>query len=262
MYSLYINNTPDTNKIVNINGNSVTMYLSTPIILDKSKDWQLRVLQANIVFCEANITTLNNQFTYKYNNITYTKTIPTGLYGIDEINNTIARMTTGQNGDQLFDFVANPSTSTIIIYYLTPQTFIDCATPNNIMSILGFNASTGLIGGFAGNTGSIESADEQAHLNTLQQILVKCNITNGSYLNSRQTNIICGIPINVAPYSQLQKEFIHPVRNPIYVNRIDNIQITLLNQDGVDLDFTNGGKFPAESFNLVISIEPTNTPVM
>ena len=102
-------------------------------------------------------------------------------------------------------------------------------------------------------TGSVEST-KQATLNNLQLILVKCNITNGSYLNGSQNNIICGIPINANPYSQLQYQPIHPVRNNIFVDRIDNLEISLLDQDGNNLDFTNNGQYDAESWNITLDV--------
>ena len=186
MFSLYVNNnTNDPTKIVNSTGNAVTINLSPPIILDQTKRYQLRVLQANIVFCQPNITSANNQFTYIYNGTTYTKTIPIGLYGTDDLNTTIGRLTTAQNGNQLFVIKPNEACDTTIVYFLTADTFIDCSTPNNVMSILGFPTSAGQIGGYPDGDGSVESGI-QASINTLQLILIRSNITNGSYLNSQQ----------------------------------------------------------------------------
>ena len=64
-----------------------------------------------------------------------------------------------------------------------------------------------------------------------------------------------GVPINVAPYSTINFSPVHPVRCPIFVNRIDNLQIELLDQNGLDIDFTNEGTQTAEAWNIVISVE-------
>ena len=84
MISLYIHNTPSTSKTINSNANSVNVQLSPPIILDATKKYQLRVLNANIVYYENNITSAKNKFTYTYNSVPYTKTLPVGLYSIDD----------------------------------------------------------------------------------------------------------------------------------------------------------------------------------
>ena len=112
------------------------MQLQPAIILDANKKYQVRVLNANIVYCENNITSANNKFTYTYNSVTYTKTLPVGLSSIDNINNTIARFTTVQNGQQLFAFVPNKATGTVIIFFATINSFIDCGASNSIMPIL------------------------------------------------------------------------------------------------------------------------------
>ena len=253
MISLYINNTPSSSKTINSKANSVNVQLQPPILLDPKKQYQLRVLNANIVYCENNITSANNKFTYTYNGTTYTKTIPVGLYSIDDINNTIARFTTVQNGQQLFAFVANEATATIIVYFATANTFIDCSAANTVMTILGFSSS--VIGGFTGTDGWTESTNT-AQLNTLTQILVTSNITNGAYVNGQYSNCICGISINTLPFSSILFDPIHPTRNNVYRNRIDNIIITLQNQNGENLDFTSNGTQPPEAWNLTLAIEP------
>ena len=256
MFSLYINNTPEQNKVINNKASSVKISLTTPIELDPKKKWQLRVLQSNIFFCQPNITTKNNKFSYEYNGTTHNKTIPIGLYGIDEINDTIARITTFQNGSQLFAFVPNPATSTTILCFSKATCVINLST-DSIMASLGFPTS-GDISGVPAN-GSVESTSP-SQLNSLQLILVKCNITNGSYLNADQSNIICGIPITVeSPYEQIQYNPIHPTRNMIFVDRIDNIQVDLLDQDGNPLDMTMEGTYPAESWNLTLDVSEYDT---
>ena len=72
MLSLYINNNKQSYKKVNQQGNEVNMQLQPPIPLDKNKNYQLKVLSANIVFCQPNITSANYKFIYKYNNVWYT----------------------------------------------------------------------------------------------------------------------------------------------------------------------------------------------
>lgn len=50
--SLYINNTPESGKIVNATGNKVQVTLAKPIMLDPSKKYQVRLLNAAIVYCD------------------------------------------------------------------------------------------------------------------------------------------------------------------------------------------------------------------
>ena len=85
MYSLTITNKLADNKVINRLGSSVKIFLTDPIELDFKKKYQMRVLSANIVFCEPSITSSNNLFSFVVNGIHYTYNIPIGLYGIDDI---------------------------------------------------------------------------------------------------------------------------------------------------------------------------------
>jgi len=59
------------------------------------------------------------------------------------------------------------------------------------VQLLGFPNDGEQIGGVTSANLSVTSP-QQAVLNNLQLILVKCNITSGSYLNSNMNNIVCG----------------------------------------------------------------------
>ena len=98
MYSLFINNSTSTtpNKIVNKTGNEVSITLNNPIFLDNTKQYQLRCLQASIVYCQPNITTSNNLFKYSYDGVNYTYNFPIGLYTLDMINKSLADATITQ----------------------------------------------------------------------------------------------------------------------------------------------------------------------
>jgi hypothetical protein len=253
MYSLYLNNSPSANKTINKTANSITCYFNPSIDLDPKKRWEMRLLQANIVYCSPNITSKNNVFSYTYDSIVYTHTFDTGLYSLVDINSQIARWTVQDTGITFFSFQANEATSTTLIYFSTANTSIDCTISNCIMGILGFPVSSGHL------TCSVDSyiqSPSPIMLNSLQQFLISCSVINGVYQNSQLSNILCGVPINVAPYSINNFQPIHPTRCTVFVNRIDTLTITLLDQNGNNIDFTNEGYDSPENWNVCITIEP------
>ncbi len=257
MFTAYINNSNDgdSNKIISNNGSSVRASFDPPISLDSKKKYQLRLLSANITNCNPNITTKNNKFSHKYNGTTYNKEIPVGLFSLNDLNYIIGLYTTGQNGQQLFAITGNEYNSTINIIFLTANTYINI-TPDSVLSILGFGTTLDSIGGFlVGGKTSIVTSTQPARLDTTSLILVKCNITNGSYLNGKSNSIIAAVPINVSSGSQIQYAPVHPARNSVYVDKIDNIQIDLLDQSGNYLDFSmNGTATIPEKWNVAIDI--------
>ena len=105
MISLFISNNPSSNKIVSTLGNQVTVQLNPSILLDEKKTYHLRLLQANLIYCQPNIFSgKNNQLTYKYTSSKFTpqaeKTIvfDTGLYTIQDLNTKISLYMLAEEG--------------------------------------------------------------------------------------------------------------------------------------------------------------------
>ena len=97
----------------------------------------------------------------------------------------------------------------------------------------------------------------QAQLNSLQNILVRCDIVTGSYQNSQLSNIIACVTPDVASYSTIIYNPIHPLRLPINVDTVESMTITLVDQDGRDVDLgTDNGTLPPELFSVQLDIEP------
>jgi len=257
MYSLYINNSNSPNKTVNSTGNSVTCSFNPAIQLNPDKKYEMRLLQANIVYCQPNITSANNQFSYTYNSTVYTHTFPTGLYQLSDISNQIARWCTTDTGRYaLFSLTGLDQTSQVIVFFQMSGSSIDCTIPNCVMSIIGFPASSGVI--TAPSDGYVTSPTN-AVLNSLQEYLVSCNVINGVYQNSQLSNILGCVPINVLPSQTVQYQPQHPPHCSIFVSRIDSLTITILNQNGEPTDFSNDGlNASPENWNLTITVSEFN----
>ena len=68
-YTLFVTNRANKNNIVNNTGNQVTLNLNPPIQLDNKKNYVMRVLSSQILYCFTNMfTNKNDTITYKYNN--------------------------------------------------------------------------------------------------------------------------------------------------------------------------------------------------
>ena len=262
MVTLFINNSAGTNKYISPTGNQVTVQLNRPIELDDG-DYQLQVLNANICYCIPNITTSNNTLKYTFvdtNSVVQTKTITfdIGLYAINDINSTISlftQLSSNGNNDTLFYFQADEATSKALLFFTTSHITIDCSQPNSIMPTLGYPASAGIIGDMV--NANYMKPPNIVVLNTIQNILIKCDIVNGSYFNTNYSNIIECVTPDVAPYSTIIYRPFHPIKSNVNVKRIDQLTITLVDQDNQNIDMgSNGGTNIPELFSVVLSIEP------
>ena len=259
MLSLFINNNKSNNKIVSSLGNQVTINLNPAINLDDNKKYQLRLLNANIVYCMPNVTILNNTLKYTFSGSTYSLVFDTGLYSLDDINAEVSMYTSlsGNGNDaNLIQFFPDQATSKIYVSFSQANVIMDNTITNSILDMLGFSKSN--IGGLI-SAGIIKSA-YQAQLNAIQNILIKCDVTTGSYSNSQLTNIISAITPDVDSYSTIIYRPVHPVRCPINVRLIESITLTLVDQNNNDLDIgTNGGTQDPELWSVVLSIESIDT---
>jgi len=259
MISLFISNSNQSNKSVSSLGLTVSVNFNPPIQLNPKKKYQMRLLEANIVYCTPNISTAlnNNTLSYSKGGTNYTINFPSGLYGLSDINTTVSLATYSQcNDSNLIQFYPNPATSSIYVYFDQSNVSINCAGANSIMAILGFPASTETIGNLSA-AGYVEGT-QQANLNSLQNILISSDIATGSYMNSLNSNIIASVIPDVTSYSTIIYKPYHPLRLPlINIAQIDQMTITLTDQNGVILDLgTNNGNQAPEPFSILIDISP------
>ena len=118
------------------------------------------------------------------------------------------------------------------------------------MPMLGFNGN--IIGTTAGTW--IKSTNH-AKLNSLQNILVKCDCVTGSYIDGKSSNLIAVITPDVASGSTIIFNPVNPLSVSIFKRRMDSITITLTDQNGVELDMgTDNGNDLPELFQVVLSI--------
>lgn len=84
MLSLFINNNQASQKSINSTGNQIIVTLNPPILLDENKEYQMRLLNASIMYCMPNVTSKNNTLSHMFNyNVTQTQrtlTFDDGLY--------------------------------------------------------------------------------------------------------------------------------------------------------------------------------------
>ena len=251
---LKINNTPMVGKQISKLGNQVTEFFDSSIILDG--DYELRMINFSCVYCIPNVTSSNNKLVYTYLGLTHTITFDIGLYSLDDIN-IIIRMFTALavNGgnSNLFQFTPDEATSKIYVYFTQANFSIDCSSSNSIMPMIGFPASSGIIGNFL--TASWIKSPNQAKLNVLTNILVKCDCTTDSYDDGKSSNLIAPITPDVSANSTIIFNPVHPLRCTINKKRLDTITITLVEQNSNNIDLgTNEGTESPELWQVILTI--------
>ena len=233
MISLFVSNSDP--KITSNNGSQVTLTLNPPIILNPNKKYYACATEVDIVYCFANIFTgINDKFVYydtSKSATPFTHHFSQGLYSFDAIQEEINRCTQkNTQNNNLFELEADTSTSHIYIHFKNTTCKIDCSGADNIMQILGYPASTGLLNSVTYINDFYEG--NNAQLNNVQNVLILASFVSGSYKNEQSQNVLCSVTPDVSPYSTVMYRPQMGVFVPIKQNILDSITFQLVDQTG------------------------------
>ena len=258
-FTIFLTNTPNTNTTVNTLGNQVTIQLNPPISLNNKKNYILRVLSSQILYCFSNVFTGKNDkihFSYSSSNTHYIITLPQGLYSIDGINEEVSRQTNDLIGNQnLFFFVGDSANSSVYIYFNDATLKIYCAFSDSVLPSLGFPYSADVIGPYP--AGSQVSLGNPAKLNSVSSINMTCDACGGGiYQNGNSSSVVASILINSDPFNNIDYQPINPPKLKISKYMLDNINFTLLDQSLNMIDMnSNSGTQNYEPWSAVIEID-------
>ena len=260
----------DKANILTNNGSEATFFLNSQINLNPKVPMYLSVLESNCMYNEPNIISgVNNLFYFTGINTSgvvenFVYAFDTGLYTIDMITSDLQEALInlcGSVNNFQFEFGTNTYNNTSYITFKnvycsgTTKWSVDCTQqPNNIMNVLGFPASQGILSITQINQ-SIDSTNK-SQLNSLKSYLVTCNLVSNSYYNSNTTNIIANyVPKNAVPNTYYKYEPRQLSR--IKLNRsniVDKVIISFYNQDMKPCDFTGGTGMNPVPFNIRLRI--------
>lgn len=151
--------------------------------------------------------------------------IPVGSYEASEIiellENKLKNMMLG------FRLKANPNTMKCYIY---SNVFIDFSTSNSIGSVLGFHKR------ILAPVVEHES-DHVVNIQAVNNIRIDCDLITGSYHNGHSTHTIYEFSPTAAPGYKINEQPKHLIYLPVIKRRINEVNISILDQDGNVIDF-------------------------
>ena len=111
---------------------------------------------------------------------------------------------------------------------------IDCTGNNNMMQILGYDATAGVLGPVSHVYDFYEG--DNARLNNIQNVLVLASFVSGSYQNAQAKNVLASVTPDVAPYSNILYRPNMSIWVPVTQNILDTITFQLVDQDSNPLN--------------------------
>ena len=238
MISLFVSNT-DT-KVTSNNGSQIQLSLNPAIVLDPSKKWFASIYEMDVVYCFANIFTgVNDKFKYSEmkNGVltSFTHTFSQGLYTWKAIQEEINRCTQlDVQNSYLFVLEPDTSTSHMYIHFMTTTCKLDCTGDDNMLQILGYDKTAGVLGPALHFNDYYEA--DNSRLNNIQNLYVLASFVSGSYQNSQAKNVLGAVTPDVAPYSTILYRPQQPIYVPVTQNVLDTITFQLVDQDNKSLN--------------------------
>ena len=190
-----------------------SVILQPPLHLPrKAYNVYLRVNQASIWNTTPNVIdgTNNRLYVSEDAGVTYVMLlIPSGLYGVSELNTAILRALENVGYANLFTITADFPTQKTVINFTTADTKIDFTQALTLRDILGFDSK--VVTGAPLN----QLGDKEANFNTVNSFIIRTDLVDtGISVNGRGTQACAIVPITALPGSLINYQPTNPPNIP------------------------------------------------
>lgn len=235
---IFLDSSAPGSSVSGSGGNILNVYISPPLKLDRSKKMDFKAISGSLWNVVPNVgpNFNNNVFEFTYNSTTHTYVFPTGLYSIDDIQETLSNFLVNDGlTANLIEVEGIESTghSTITINGTGMSiNFLLCTLGG--VRLLGF--STNIISNTT--SGDVFVSDNIATFSKLDYFLFRLNFVNGSVYNSEYgSNIVLKALVDVPAGSQIIVEPNNIFGCQLSQREIDYVQLRITDQSGNDVDF-------------------------
>lgn len=191
-----------------------------PIELDSRYEYALGLIGFHTYHTIANIVEGTNKFYYDKDKVI---TIPTGAYEIADIEEYLKNALPNEK----LSLQPNNQTSQCEI---KSSVEIDFANEDSIGRVLGFSEK--LL-----EANKKHTSDLPVNIIKVSMIRVACNITTGAYYNTHLSHTVFEFSPQVDPGYAINIDPSHVIYLPVSSTRIDNITLTLIDQNNEPVDF-------------------------
>lgn len=174
-----------------------------------------------------NIDEKNNMFHFstEVNAPMQVITVPKGSYELNDIGDYLREEL--RKKEIPFYYHANEKT---MRFSIECNLIIDFTQKNSIASVLGFSKKI-----FDASNG--EQSDLLVNIQRINSIRIDCDLTTGSYHNGKSTHTIYEFSPTVASGYRIWEQPKHLIYLPIVRHRINELNISIIDQDGNFVDF-------------------------
>lgn len=221
--------------IVSGDSTRIVTKFNPPIQLDKSKNYEMALVNLETYFSFPNIDSTNNLFKYSHDNGTTWNTIPIseGSYSVDDLNATIQTvMKQNAHYDRFtekYNITISTNRNTLrSVLTLKSGYQVDFTLENSIRSVLGFNGEI--------YQNKYSESEHVVNILNFNSILVNSDLIKGSYVNGLSSNTIYSFFPNVSPGYKIIANPRNLVYLPLTLETINRLETSLTDQNGKQLN--------------------------
>lgn len=221
--------------ILNSTKSDFTTKFSPAIELDKTRKYEIALINLETYYSFPNITEANNKFKYSHDGgRTWSRiVIPTGCYEIADLNRIIQQYMKSNNhwdhANESYHITLGANSSTLKCVLNIGQNYVvDFRPDNSLNTVLGFNSQPYRQG--------YHESENVVNIMNINSILVNINIINGSYVNGSQQPTIYSFFPNVPPGHKIIESPHNLVYLPIVIDKISSINTSITDNHGKTLD--------------------------
>ena len=165
-------------------GSKLEKTFDPEISITQNCHYEIAFTSLETYFSIPNVDEMNNNFTIKRDGVKYDVKVPTGCYGLMDLNTEIGRQLKEHGMSKAVEFHGNYNTFKCVMLLRSGYTVT--FKENSLRKLLGFEAKS-----YSAHT--IAKRFESEHtvqILTVNSILVNCDLVGGSYLNGREVPVI------------------------------------------------------------------------
>jgi hypothetical protein len=207
-----------------VDGNTANCIYYLPVIeIPDGHHIYLSLQNANIPYSFYSITSVDN--TLKWGLVAG----PVFTYNVEPGNYTVTQLITVIQAamGSAYTITFNSITCKLLITHTTSNFVIYASSINHI---LGFSKTTNTT-----SSGNSLTGRDCVNLNQIRALNIECNFPtyNVNVAQAYNQNILATIPVYVAPFSIITYENPNNFRTNLYINKLDQIQIRIIDNNGL-----------------------------
>ena len=226
-----------THIVVSENSTKIKMTFSPPLELDRTRKFEMALVNLETYYNFPNLSDENNVFRYSPGFIEggskrlrqwVEVQISEGSYDHIDIAETIkiAMKRNGHNNDAV---KISSNTNTLkSVMEIQGDFQVDFRAPNSISSVLGFQNQVYEEG--------IHELQSVVNILSINSILVNVDVIGGSYVNGRTQNTICSFFPNISPGYKIVENPRNLVYLPVILDKINKMETVVTDQNRKQLN--------------------------